>query len=52
MDTLPMSGPDTEGFYSTQIELPSGEHEYKFVLDGETWKGDPGNREQIGLLQE
>jgi peroxiredoxin len=38
-----MTGPDADGFYVTTIPLATGRYEYKFVLDGKTWKQDPGN---------
>jgi peroxiredoxin len=43
-----MEGPDAEGWYTASVELAPGEHEYKFVLDGKTWRSDPGNRERKG----
>jgi len=39
-----LSGPDEEGFYTTELNLAAGRYEYKFVLNGEIWKGDPGAR--------
>jgi len=47
-DALKMDGPDGDGFYWATVALPEGRHEYKFVIDGTTWKQDPGNREQAG----
>jgi peroxiredoxin len=49
-DGYKMAGPDKDGFYMTSIELGPGRHEYKFVIDGKTWKADPGNREQTGYF--
>ncbi len=46
-----MEGPDDQGMFTTSIDLPSGEYEYKFVLDGKTWKNDPGNRQFKGFYQ-
>ena len=43
-----MSGPDHDGWYQTTLRLPEGRHEYKFVVDGKTWKNDPGNSLQTG----
>ncbi|MEQ8209357.1 MAG: redoxin domain-containing protein [Lacipirellulaceae bacterium] len=40
---VPMQGPDDEGNYTVAQEFPPGQHEYKFVVDGKTWKTDPGN---------
>jgi peroxiredoxin len=45
-DEHPMSGPDHEGWYTAKLEVGAGEHEYMFLLDGKTWKPDPGNRLQ------
>jgi peroxiredoxin/mono/diheme cytochrome c family protein len=47
-DELKMDGPDADGFYTATQTLPAGKHEYKFVLDGTTWKADPGNCAQTG----
>ncbi|HEX4070813.1 MAG TPA: redoxin domain-containing protein [Planctomycetaceae bacterium] len=41
--SLPMTGPDREGAFTTKLELPEGYHEYKFLVDGHVWKTDPGN---------
>ncbi len=46
-----LDGPNKEGLYTTTLELDSGEYEYKFVLDGKTWKNDPGNSEVVGFYQ-
>jgi thiol-disulfide isomerase/thioredoxin len=43
-----MEGPDAQGVYSTKIKLKAGRHEYKFVIDGKTWRADPGNPELVG----
>ena len=40
-----LAGPDAEGFYNTTVKLPAGRYEYKFVLNGELWKADPGAQE-------
>jgi hypothetical protein len=40
---LAMTGPDKEGYCTKTLRLPIGRHEYKFVVDGKTWKTDPGN---------
>ena len=32
----------TKGVYSITISVPTGRHEYKFVVDG-VWSIDPGN---------
>jgi hypothetical protein len=44
-----MDGPNAEGFYTTELELPAGRHEYKFTLNGTEYHADPGNREIVGF---
>lgn len=39
--TIPMV--KSHGDFVTIIDLPEGEHQYKFFVDGE-WKNDPGNK--------
>jgi 1,4-alpha-glucan branching enzyme len=43
-----MEGPDASGTYSTTLKLKAGVHEYKFVIDGKTWRSDPGNPDFTG----
>ena len=38
-----MTGPDSQGIFSTHRTLPKGRYEYKFVLDGKEWVTDSGN---------
>ena len=45
-----MRGPDARGSYSTTISLGPGAHEYKFLIDGETFHHDPGNPESAGFF--
>ncbi len=47
---LAMTGPDAGGNYSTKITLGPGSHEYKFLIDGETFRHDPGNPESAGFF--
>ncbi|HEY2154363.1 MAG TPA: redoxin domain-containing protein [Isosphaeraceae bacterium] len=47
---LAMTGPDAGGVYSTTIALGSGSHEYKFLIDGETFRHDPGNPDSAGFF--
>ena len=47
---LAMTGPDARGAYSTTIVLDPGSHEYKFLIDGETFRHDPGNPESAGFF--
>lgn len=46
-DSLAMEGPDGQGWYRTQVELDRGTYEYKFVLNGRSWRADPGNGHTI-----
>ncbi len=46
-----LEGPDEQGNYTSTLELAPGKYEYKFVLDGKTWKNDPGNPELVGFYQ-
>ncbi len=48
---LAMSGPDKEDYFTKTLRLPIGRHEYKFVIDGKTWKTDPGNRERTNFYR-
>ncbi len=34
------------GVYSVELNLPKGQHEYKFVVDG-NWQSDPGNTDTV-----
>jgi peroxiredoxin/mono/diheme cytochrome c family protein len=47
---LAMTGPDAGGVYSATITLPPGAHEYKFLLDGATFRHDPGNPDAAGFF--
>jgi peroxiredoxin len=47
-DSLKMQGPDKTGAYTTKLKLKAGVHEYKFVIDGKTWRADPGNPDVAG----
>jgi thiol-disulfide isomerase/thioredoxin len=44
--SLPMAGPDRDGWFTTRIAVAEGYHEYKFLVDGHVWKCDPGNSVQ------
>ncbi len=46
-----MDGPDADGRYTTTITLPAGDHEYKFVVNGDQWRSDPGNPHQVGFYR-
>lgn len=39
-DGLPLTE-TTPGTYARTLELPPGEYEYQFIVDGETWVADP-----------
>jgi hypothetical protein len=43
-----MSGPDEDGYYHASLQLRDGRYEYKFVIDGKTWRPDPNNEAQAG----
>ena len=43
-----LDGPDKNGAYSTKLKLKAGVYEYKFVIDGKTWRTDPGNPDFAG----
>ncbi len=45
-----MTGPDSGGSYSTTIELGPGSHEYKFLINGEAFRHDPGNPDSAGFF--
>ncbi len=47
---LAMTGPDAQGAYSTTIVLGPGSHEYKYLIDGDTFRQDPGNSESAGFF--
>jgi hypothetical protein len=44
-----MDGPGDAGLFSTRLILKPGRYEYKFVIDGKTWRHDPANRQQAGF---
>jgi peroxiredoxin len=44
-----LDGPDAMGRLTTRLVLKGGTYEYKYVLEGKTWKADPGNRQQKGI---
>jgi len=45
-----MTGPDGDGSFATTVVLAPGPHEYKFLLDGETFRHDPGNPDSAGFF--
>lgn len=40
-DTLVLHGPDATGHWSASLQLPPGQHEYMFLVDGREWRTDP-----------
>jgi len=44
------NGPDAGGAYSTTVTLDPGTHEYKFLIDGESFREDPGNPDSTGFF--
>ena len=45
-----MAGPDDGGVYTATVVLDPGSHEYKFLIDGEAFRQDPGNPEAAGFF--
>jgi peroxiredoxin len=43
-----MTGPDAKGAFTTRLVLKDGTYEYKYVLEGKTWRADPANPRQVG----
>jgi hypothetical protein len=43
-----LEGPDSEGRYAVTVTLDPGAYEYKFVVDGNQWRHDPGNPDHAG----
>jgi len=41
----PMADSDGDGTWEVTLDLPDGEYQYKFVINGETWVSDPNNSE-------
>jgi hypothetical protein len=39
--TLPLRDEDHDGIWHGAVVLPTGQHEYMFVVDGERWVADP-----------
>ncbi len=46
-DQNPMIGPDERGAWTAHIRVDAGVHEYKFVVDQETWLDDPANQDRV-----
>lgn len=40
---LPLQGPDASGVWTGRVVLDVGEHQYKFVINGDKWVHDPQN---------
>jgi peroxiredoxin len=45
-----MDGPDASGLFTTKLTLRPGRYEYKYVLEGKTWRHDPANPYQAGYF--
>ncbi len=43
----PLSDLDGDGVWTAAIDLPAGEHLYKFVINNDDWRQDPGNEEGV-----
>ncbi len=46
-ETTPMAGPNADGEWTVEVSLPTGVHQYKFLIDEDTWRADPANTEQV-----
>ncbi|MGD8451192.1 MAG: alpha-amylase family glycosyl hydrolase [Phycisphaerae bacterium] len=44
---FPMKGPDAEGVWTTELALPTGVYEYKFLVNDEKWVDDPVNLDRV-----
>lgn len=42
-DATPMSDDDGDGTWEVTLDLPDGEYQYKFVVNGDVWITDPNN---------
>ncbi|MEK8022620.1 MAG: alpha amylase N-terminal ig-like domain-containing protein [Candidatus Hydrogenedentota bacterium] len=40
---LPLQDADGDGIWTVTANLPTGKHQYKFVVNGSDWKEDPAN---------
>ncbi len=45
-DANPMAGPNKDGDWTAEIKLGAGSHQYKFLMDEDSWRPDPANPEQ------
>jgi peroxiredoxin len=45
-----MDGPDANGLFTTKLTLRPGRYEYKYLLEGKTWRHDPANPHQAGYF--
>ena len=48
---IAMAGPNPDGEFTTEVTLPKGFHEYKFVEEGTEWKSDPLNMHTTGFYK-
>lgn len=39
-NSIKLDGPDKDGYFTKTLQLKSGKHEYKFLIDGKWLKGD------------
>jgi len=49
-DAHKMDGPDAKGLFTTKLTFKPGRYEYKYVLEGKTWRHDPANPYQAGYF--
>lgn len=38
---IQLAGPDASGHWTADVKLPTGRHEYIFLVDGRQWQTDP-----------
>lgn len=50
--THPLADPDGDGIFNVEAIVPTGEHRYKFVIDGNYWTHDPASRILTGFLHD
>lgn len=46
-EATPMEGPDPTGDWHVELVLPTGVHEYKFLVNGTDWFPDPRNADGV-----
>lgn len=44
---IPLAGPQGDGVWSVELELPPGLHHYVFIVNGTEWRPDPNAASQV-----